>query len=174
MNIDFQAFPKIPRLSKDIIVTEKLDGTNAQVYISEDLSVIKAGSRNRWITPDNDNFGFAGWVHSNEEWLKKVLGPGRHFGEWWGQGIQRRYGLEEKRFSLFNAGRWQHVPPGLYVVPILYDGPFSEEAIQECMSRLKADGSVAAPGFMDPEGVIVYHKAAGTLFKKTFDDAHKG
>jgi hypothetical protein len=30
-------------------------------------------------------------------------------------------------------------------------------------------GSVAAPGFMDPEGVIVWHPAAGAKFKSTFD-----
>ena len=34
------------------------------------------------------------------------LVPGRHFGEWWGSGIQRGYGLDEKTFSLFNAYRW--------------------------------------------------------------------
>lgn len=36
-------------------------------------------------------------------------------------------------------------------------------------------GSAAAPGFMDPEGVVVYVAAARTLFKKTIKgDAHKG
>jgi len=37
-------------------------------------------------------------------------------------------------------------------------------------------GSYAAPGFMQPEGVVVYHKASGQVFKKTPDknDGHKG
>jgi hypothetical protein len=34
---------------------------------------------------------------------------------------------------------------------------------------LKCHGSVAAKGFMNPEGVIVYHVAANTSFKKTIE-----
>lgn len=29
----FEAFPKISRLRRNVIVTEKIDGTNAQVFI---------------------------------------------------------------------------------------------------------------------------------------------
>ncbi|HLE80817.1 MAG TPA: RNA ligase family protein, partial [Dehalococcoidia bacterium] len=100
---DFQEFGKIYRLSRDCIITEKIDGTNAQVVVLEDGRVL-AGSRNRWITPEADNFGFARWVKEHEEELRS-LGPGRHYGEWWGSGIQRGYGLKEKRFSLFNVSR---------------------------------------------------------------------
>lgn len=32
-NIEFQAFPKVPRLNRDIVITEKIDGTNAAVVI---------------------------------------------------------------------------------------------------------------------------------------------
>lgn len=28
-------------------------------------------------------------------------------------------------------------------------------------------GSYAAPGFKNPEGIVIYHTAAKTLFKKT-------
>ena len=73
--MDFQGFPKIARLSREVIVTEKLDGTNAQVLIGEDGS-IRAGSRSRWITPQDDNYGFAKWVAENEAELWK-LGPGQ-------------------------------------------------------------------------------------------------
>ncbi len=31
--MDFQKFDKIPRLSRDIVITEKIDGTNAQIFI---------------------------------------------------------------------------------------------------------------------------------------------
>jgi hypothetical protein len=31
----FEGFPKMARLSRDIIISEKIDGTNACVYISE-------------------------------------------------------------------------------------------------------------------------------------------
>jgi hypothetical protein len=42
------------------------------------------------------------------------------------------------------------------------------------MNQLQSFGSVAAPGFRNPEGIIVYHVAAGIGFKKTFDDTPKG
>lgn len=177
MTPDFQAFPKIARLRRDCVVTEKIDGTNAQVWISEDGLEIQAGSRSRWIRPGDDNYGFAAWVAQNREELLK-LGPGHHFGEWWGAGIQRRYGLTEKRFSLFNVGRWAEGVPSACVglVPVLYQGPFSIERIDEAVERLRTGGSIAAPGFMQPEGIVVFHAASHTLFKQTLerDEQPKG
>ena len=43
---EFQTFNKIPRLSRDCVITEKLDGTNAQILITENKKLY-AGSRNR-------------------------------------------------------------------------------------------------------------------------------
>lgn len=176
----FQAFEKIPRLrGQGCTITEKLDGTNAQVYVSDDLSVVAAGSRNRWIAPEDDNFGFARWVAEHADELRG-LGPGRHFGEWWGAGIQRRYGLAEKRFSLFNVGRWggadrERLPACVGLVPVLYQGAFSTDVVEQQLERLRTGGSVAAPGFMQPEGVVVCHHASRQLFKRTLDgDGHKG
>lgn len=173
--MEFEGFPKIARLSRDMVVTEKIDGTNAQVHVLEDGTVL-AGSRSRYITPEDDNFGFARWVAQNEAQLRE-LGPGRHFGEWWGSGIQRGYGLKEKRFSLFNVHRWGEARPDCCdVVPTLYKGPFGMLVIDSWLARLREDGSVAAPGFMKPEGIIIYHVAAGVLFKKTLekDEGPKG
>lgn len=172
---EFTPFPKIARLSRQIIVTEKIDGTNAQVHVTDE-GVVLAGSRTRWITPEDDNFGFARWVKEHEEELRQ-LGPGAHFGEWWGGGIQRKYGIPEKRFSLFNVSRWSEERPACcYVVPVLYGGPFNQAAIDECLTRLKEEGSVASPGFMKPEGIVVYHAAARMMFKKTLekDELPKG
>lgn len=170
---EFVKFPKIPRLSREIIVTEKIDGTNAQVYLDQDGRVL-AGSRSRWLTPEKDNFGFAKWVKEHEEELVRILGYGRHFGEWWGPGIQRGYGLKEKRFSLFNTRRWDSVETGpCDVVPILYQGPFDEDEIKECLYRLDTHGSCASPGFMRPEGIVVFHTASQTMFKKTLEDDEK-
>ena len=170
----FVEFPKIPRLSRGMVVTEKIDGTNAQVHITEDGRIL-AGSRTRWITPQDDNYGFAAWVEAHKDELRN-LGPGSHFGEWWGQGIQRRYGLNEKRFSLFNVGRWgpgardEAIRPACCsVVPVLYAGDFSVEEIDARITSLQAMGSVAAPGFMQPEGVVVFHVASRTLYKKTIE-----
>jgi len=79
--IEFKEFPKIARLSRECVVTEKLDGTNAQIYIGEDGEFL-VGSRTRWITPDDDNYGFARWAYERKDELMK-LGKGQHFGEWW-------------------------------------------------------------------------------------------
>ena len=182
--MEFRPMPKTPRLSREIVITEKIDGTNASVYIEEHPDgshTVLAGSRTRWITPEDDNFGFAAWVHANAHDLV-LLGPGHHFGEWWGRGIQRGYGLAERRFSLFNAGRWRVPEPDdsrlcpacCDVVPVLYRGPFDGEQISTALSRLLDIGSHAAPGFMDPEGIMIYHTAANQLFKKTLKGDEEG
>lgn len=188
MSEEFVEFPKMARLSREIIITEKIDGTNACVFIGED-GAIRAGSRTRWITPQDDNFGFAGWVERNADALRK-LGPGRHFGEWWGVGIQRGYGLTERRFSLFNVSRWalhgtepqriatqdpriekyqDVLPECCGLVPVLYRGPFDMSEVYAALDDLKERGSAAAPGFMRPEGVVVFHTAANIGFKKTLE-----
>lgn len=175
-SIDFVGFPKISRLNRDIIVSEKIDGTNAQIYIDDVGERVFAGSRTRWIKPGDDNFGFAAWVQNNGDELLK-LGPGSHFGEWWGAGIQRSYGLKEKKFSLFNAKRWAtDRPECCSVVPILYEGLFAETSFYDIMNQLEVGGSVAAPGFMKPEGIVVFHTHSGALFKMTLDknDQAKG
>lgn len=172
---EFTGFPKMPRLSREIIITEKIDGTNAQIYITNDGDFL-VGSRTRWITPENDNYGFARWAYEHKDELMG-LGAGQHFGEWWGQGIQRGYGLTEKRFSLFNVSRWNDSRPACcHVVPTLYRGIFDESEIIRCLNTLGGYGSHAAPGFMKPEGVIIYHTAAGIGFKKTLekDEQPKG
>lgn len=173
--IEFEAFPKIPRLNRMCTITEKIDGTNAQIIISDD-GEIAAASRSRLITVDNDNFGFARWVEANRSSLID-LGPGRHFGEWWGSGIQRGYGLKEKRFSLFNSARWTGCAPACCsVVPVLYSGPFCTDAVNDVVEHLRVFGSSAAEGFMKPEGVIVWHEAARQMFKVTLekDESPKG
>jgi len=172
---EYEEFPKIARLSRECVITEKLDGTNAQVYIGEDGEFL-TGSRTRWITPEDDNYGFARWAYEHKDELM-ALGSGRHFGEWWGQGIQRKYPIGEKRFSLFNVSRWEVVRPSCcHVVPILYRGLFTTDAVESCIAKLREYGSSAAPGFMNPEGVVVFHMAAGFGFKKTLekDEVPKG
>lgn len=168
--MDFLEFPKMPRLAREIIITEKIDGTNGQIAFTEEGEMF-VGSRSRWITPEQDNHGFAQWAHENEEELRK-LGPGRHFGEWWGAGIQRGYGLPEgeKRFSLFNVSRWSDERPACcHVTPVLYRGPFRTDAAEEALALLRAEGSRAAPGFMRPEGIVLFHVAGNFGFKRTLE-----
>jgi hypothetical protein len=174
---EFVEFNKIARLSRNCVVTEKIDGTNASIVITDEGEFL-TGSRTRWITPEDDNYGFAKWAHANRLELMK-LGPGQHFGEWWGLGIQRNYGVKEKRFSLFNTARWSDDtvrPVCCGVVPVLYSGPFDTVMISIVLKELAEKGSVAAPGFMKPEGIVIWHEAARILFKKTIekDEVPKG
>jgi len=223
--MEFKPFPKLARISREAVITEKLDGTNAQIYIVSlektnyflsvtpgedpvplqglmvdpitaivDGFAIFSGSRTRWITPgkDSDNYGFAEWVRQNAKELVK-LGPGQHFGEWMGCGINRNYNLSERRFYLFNTSRWFTLcgppasKPGVYtqvkdedgnlslvdgpacchVVPVIWRGVFDTHDVVNCVEMLRSQGSFAVPGFMQPEGVVVFHLASGQMFKKT-------
>lgn len=203
----FVEFKKIPRLSREVIVTEKLDGSNGQIYIvkEEELTSIDdyffiedyclarkdnllmfAGSRNRWlqIGKQTDNMAFATWVKTNAEQLFE-LGEGRHFGEYYGKSIQRGYGLDHKRFALFNVSKWQnrglrlvdekqvYAPLPCEVVPVLYEGDFDTQKIYETLVMLKWDGSRAVPGYNLPEGIVVFHTASGGYFKKTVENDAK-
>jgi len=200
----FQPFPKIPRLNRDCVITEKIDGTNASVVIRSKTdpgfdeefgdaldavatvgdALVWAGARNGYRQPGKgDNFGFAAWVLDNAEALVATLGPGRHFGEWWGPGIQRGYALDMKRFSLFHP-RWRavldgrrkgalRVPEALDVVPVLFEGLFRTSIINAVLDDLRATGSKAAPGFKFPEGIVVFHTAASQYFKVTLEGDEK-
>jgi hypothetical protein len=198
--LEFRPFQKIPRLSRDCTITEKIDGTNGCIHIHIGLmapsydtrvmledgtgALLRAGSRSRWLPYESpgDNFGFASWVHRNAQDLA-ALGAGTHFGEWWGHGIQRGYGLDYRRFSLFNTARWAlrdrcggplkdgqlEAPACCHVVPILYEGEFNTDAVSGALAILRTDGSYAALGFKNPEGVIIYHHASESYFKKTIE-----
>lgn len=195
---DFQAWPKTPRLENEkMIITEKIDGTNAQIsfnlvdydekvalqedstfkYVDiipagEQYLVVQAGSRNRWITPDDDNFAFAKWVKEHATKLYISFGVGRIYGEWWGNGIQRGYDRSQKHFAYFNTLR--PIPSalenmGVAPVPVLYSGEFNLEAVSNAVNLLKLQGSMAAPGYMKPEGVCVYLRSTNTIYKVPFD-----
>jgi hypothetical protein len=197
---EFQGFSKIARLRRDCVVTCKIDGTNACVVVPEDPAApVLAQSRTRFITPANDNYGFAAWVRNHAEELRQ-LGPGRHFGEWYGYGINRNYGLSVRRFALFNTSRWNErlwlhfeqerkererdkyvpneffkPPPCCSVVPVLYFGRFDTRAIDTVLAELSVRGSSAVPGFTRPEGIVIYHIRANALFKQTIgNDGEKG
>lgn len=202
--MEFKEWASIPRMSKErVVVTEKIDGSNSAIRIrpfdvNEDRSMqvdtvsidgalytVWAQSRKRLLQPvkERDNFGFARWVHENAPSLVRVLGPGDHYGEWWGQGIQRGYGLSEKRFSLFNAPRWVEVLhptearseiDNLYIVPILFMGDFYDLPIKELREGLMAVGSQAVPGFK-AEGMVVYLRELNASYKVLLenDSIHK-
>lgn len=187
MTLEFRKWGKTARWGSPFDITEKLDGTNAAVLIqSVDLSTdeymfpvtewllsskgqtytVAAQSRTRIITPEDDNYGFAQWVEDNIHTLVEDLGPGTHYGEWWGAKIQRAYGLTngERYFSLFDHKRygaefeWNTLTPNLGLVPLMnYDDEFTMEALSDAVTALKEHGSFAHSGKFDrPEGVVVH------------------
>lgn len=173
--MEFQSWPKITRLEnrRTPVFTEKIDGTNACIVISKeppdentagsvnDLNVW-VQSRSRFIKPGEDNFGFAGWVVAHLDELIK-LGEGHHFGEWWGLGIQRGYDQTEKRFSLFNTHRWHRENPPPQCCSVVPRLPVS--TAEEAVTFLKQHGSLAAPGYMNIEGAIMFDVDTKTNFK---------
>jgi hypothetical protein len=186
----YRPFNKIPRLHSDVIVTEKIDGTNACIEFAgfDGVFLMAAGSRNRRLVTirwedalfpvvkwegKGDNAGFGDWVVRNFLELRG-LGYGAHFGEWWGQGIQRTYGLGEKRFSLFREPKT--LPACCSVVPRLatFSESFDMKRLADLMVTLRVSGSVAAPGFMNPEGIVAFHVRSGQLFKLTYEAGPKG
>jgi len=167
--MEFNGFDKIARWSRNITITEKIDGTNSSIYLGENGEFL-TGSRNRWITPEDDNYGFSKWAHEHKDELLE-LGVGHHFGEWWGAGIQRRYDQDRKHFSLFNTSKWSESRPECCdVVPVIYSGILDERAVNGAIGMLRQNGSFAAEGFMRPEGIVIWHEAARQYFKKTLDN----
>lgn len=198
---EFTAWPKIARFRRDIVITEKIDGTNcavviepghpseyqdgyvAGVYVDDTFYKVAVQSRKRIIPSGETHFGFPEWANENAQALVETLGSGVHFGEWWGKKIGRAYGKTDRTFSLFNTSRWEWMEsytgsgvPGLTVVPILYKGAINDLCIDMALGDLEQYGSMAAPGFMRPEGIVIYHTAADVMFKITLenDDVPKG
>jgi RNA ligase len=195
--VTFPAFGKIPRWNREIVITEKIDGTNGVVAIvdsDDDYEILAmgspvpsavvdgfnvyAGSRSRWISPGKslDNFGFAGWVQENADELVR-LGSGLHYGEWYGSGIQRGYGLRpgDRRWMLFNTGRWSDPevrPKACEVSTVLWHGPGNEitHGLHYAMLTLQMRGSQHVHGFMNAEGVVMYHRAGNAVFKATLEN----
>jgi hypothetical protein len=191
----FEAFNKIPRLHGTCVLTEKIDGTNACIEHerTETGYLMAACSRNRRLVSlevaehfaghirvdrhGPDNAGFGNWVLANHEALRR-LGFGRHFGEWYGQGIQRGYGLDHKRFALFRepkGGLPEGLPANVGVVPTIGTlDTFSTAQLEGHYALLKMNGSFAVPGFANPEGLVVFHERSGQLFKLTDAAGPKG
>jgi len=171
--MEFKEWGRTPHLFGDVVITEKIDGTNSAIGFDDDGTIFTQ-SRHREIVPGDDNYGFAAWAYKNSEKLFELLGPGRHFGEWWGKGIQRNYGQESKRFSLFNLRRHDGLfsrVDGVTVdtTQVLYRGVFTDSAVHAAMLQLATYGSAHVPGFMNPEGVVTFHVRGEHVFKTTLN-----
>lgn len=168
--VEFKGWPKTPRLTNETFsITEKLDGTNAQIYIHED-GTIQAGSRTQWLSEEKDNYGFYKWVQERRGSLITNLAPGRYYGEFIGAGIQRKYNLSpDKRLYLFHLRENMLLcepksvclstlcDASVYFIPMLAeDIPFNillETILDTHMSLLKNGSSVN--NYKYPEGMII-------------------
>ena len=72
--------------------------------------------------------------------------------------------MDEKRFSLFNTKRWNkdnpNTPTCVSVVPTIH-----ANTVEEAKQKLIENGSFAAPGFMNVEGVVVYEYNTDSFWK---------
>lgn len=183
---EFVKWPSTPRWHKGLTITEKIDGTNACVVVDMAKGEVKAQSRKRRITPDDDNAGFARWVYENAGALMDVLGHGYHYGEWFGPGIQKNpLGVEEKRFALFHALKYTpengydlEQVDNLETVPVLFHGQANVLTIADVVedlefygtkvkgARLVKEGYAHDPDeYAQAEGIIVFHKETQQKYK---------
>lgn len=170
---EFKSFSDIKKFNElHVSVTLKIHGTNAQILVYLDETgepQVKAGSRTRWLTLDKDNFGFAAYVEANKTEIVEKLGHGRHYGEWYGPGINLSYGLTEKRFALFNTRRPRNnLPPRMEVVPVLYEGPYTQEIVEKVKADLLEKGHESFPGWAKHEGIVVFFPEVGVYRKSVF------
>lgn len=184
----FKGWGSTPRWHKGLTVTEKINGTNACVLIYD--GQVKAQSRKRMITPDDDNYGFAKWVYDNAGVLMDTLGFGYHYGEWFGPGIQGNpLGVESKRFALFHATKYTedngyelNKVDGLETVPLLFHGQANWMTIGDILQGLDTWGTnvTGAKSWIDEEtgfshsaaaeGIIVWHKETQQKYKILLED----
>lgn len=79
----------------------KLHGTNAAIRFKNG-AVAYAQSRERVITPESDNMGFAAWVAENAQALADTFqGDVTVFGEWIGPGIQKNVAISQLPQKMF-------------------------------------------------------------------------
>lgn len=160
--IPFRGWPKTPRLNNvEMTITEKVDGTHGAIYIEKN-GLVRAASRNRFLTPEDDNHGFSRWVLENQDRISEVFNDssGVYYGEWAGPGIQGNpLKLPEKRFFLFGIrGDGQATPLlediEMYCIPQLYHGPLDVAKARAVYDELMENGSRITPGAR-PEGVVI-------------------
>jgi len=165
--IEFKSFGKIPRENPFMVtISEKINGTNSCIVIQEG-KIVGVQSRKRFITPEDDNYGFAGWVRDHNDELL-ALGDGYHYGEWAGLGIQKNpHCLKEKELFLFNTFRWNpnnpNRPACCNVVPVLFEGLMLPDTISQQLLELQDRAAVG----QTPEGVVAYYHAFRKYTKHT-------
>lgn len=159
---EFISYGKTHRFNRDeakwavgaeVVITEKVDGTNALVYVDKNKGLVLAGSKEKWLVEGvNDNFDFLQYVNKNKEYLMYSLKDGYNYGEYWGPGVGRSYNQEERFFSPFD---------GSGAIPVLYRGKLSLEVLDSLVEDLTLNGSKLVLGYMHPEGLVIQYMEKG-------------
>lgn len=173
----------------------KLDGTNASVWQDEEGN-IKAGSRNRELTCDNDNAGFCKWVGDNKGLFERFfdLNPDYTlYGEWLVPHSLKTYQDDAWRnfyvFDVYNRVTEKYIPyedyadvlkgRGIaYLSPITIFDNGTIEHFMECLDKNTVfikDGEGVGEGvvvknydFVNKYGRVVW----GKLITNSFQQKH--
>jgi len=141
--------------------TVKIHGTNAAIGVLKD-GTLYYQSRNNIITPEDDNAGFATYMHSIRDRLKAWLHNPEEdvivYGEWCGGNIQKGIGVNglDKMFVIFSHENvdMHQMPSGMrlydinkfgsWVVAIDFSNPESHVAmLTELTEKVEAECPVA-------------------------------
>jgi len=181
--LKYPSFPSIERIENiRCFINEKIDGTNGMIEITKDA--LRFGSRNTYLSSKEDNHGFYKFckeyiTYPVSDIIIRRLYPNnpptypvRIYGEWFGKGIQRTYGLKARYFMPFNpyhadALTYCGVPYIVYPAE-LYSGKFSVSQLELCMDDLKLRGSKVIEDYMNPEGVVIYFPKYNFSLKRKF------
>lgn len=177
---NIQRYPNVFEPGEPVVVTEKLHGTNCRLGLiceGKDMSTFCAGSHRvrrkegpglYWKFMDKCMRGMLVNLHINEFW-----GPKSRdvvvFGEIFGPGVQDMdYGLQDKEIRVFDIslagtyldhGMIERIckGAGIKTVPVLYEGPFDAELIEEyTYGKTTFDGVKCA--FKGREGCVIRPK----------------
>jgi len=149
----------------------KLHGTNAAVQIRN--RKIFAQSRSSYVTPENDNMGFAKWVEENREYFENLSDSNdviTIFGEWCGSGIQKGTAINqigEKIFCVFAVQYGDFIDETYNdIVKIEVDTFKINEFLQgPRLNMISLMSNIYSKPWMALEGVVVNFKDDNSLLK---------
>ena len=137
--MEFNRYQHIERFGTDEVdgieigkcyVFYKIDGTNGQVYLDKEGN-LKAGSRNRVLTLDNDNAGFYQYVLDNKKIKEYLLKHKNHrlYGEWLVPHSLKTYRYDAwKKFYIFDIALHNDEDDSEEYIPYEIYKPMLDEA----------------------------------------------
>lgn len=146
-------------------VFPKIDGTNASIWLDD--GVIKAGSRNRELSLDNDNAGFYNWAYNNtnlQNYFKEFPNV-RLYGEWLIPHTLKTYNEDAwRKFYVFDVlDEYIYMPyddykNGLEDYGIEYIPPICKVAnptYERLSNQLDKNGYLIKDGEGTGEGIVI-------------------